>query len=333
VQPDGSFSIPDIPEGFYYASVYDKLGREIGYESIAVDRGEKADMAIPLHRPAIDESTGTLEITVKDEDGKPGANYEACLTIYDEHGSLVLEDGLPILDGYHKQKWETTDAEGKCRFEHLPQGRGEVSIAESAGRSPVATAYVDIAPDKTELVTVRLPQDIPQTGAIEGRVISPTECVISAYRIRDKDDKVFYHARSVGQISPDADGSFVIPDLAAGRYAVEAYRLGNKRIGAVTVSITLNEGEHVKGLELRFPDKFQKFSGKCLSSRYREGEEILELTGDYRCQVTIWPDGTFEALIPPGQYKVTRRYGNIFMPGQVDIVIEEGKDLENVEIP
>jgi hypothetical protein len=161
----------------------------------------------------------------------------------------------------------------------------------------------------------------------------------------DAPDELIDHPRAVVNI----DGTFKFDDVVAGRYRICAYSHPNNDANSLGLysgmvsemtSIEVKEGVALKGVEIKLCEKWQAFSGTVAnhgSSVCRSGDVIL--VGPCVRIANVRPDGTFTGHAPAGKYKLY--YVNYAQPDKdgniarqvADVTIEEGKDVEGVQIP
>jgi hypothetical protein len=167
--------------------------------------------------------------------------HDACIT-----GTVAYEDGRPrastwiVLRGAAAYDWVLSDSSGAFSFRGLDPGRYRVysrAWDESRGGEPYAV-------DEPVLVSleqhahVHLGLRYPAT--LRGRVLTPKgEAVASARIVLWAGDTLVDYGR---QRISDADGRFIIPNLAAGSYVASAYR-GEHVVAPRTNEFVLEAGD------------------------------------------------------------------------------------------
>ena len=272
-----------------------QLRRETGADGRFEFRGLKAgDYTVSARRPGSSRATvdpvnvtearaaEPLELVLK-----PGATISGVLR--DKAGAgasgwyvsarSASQGGGPAFGPGANRSEEPTSPDGVFFLEGLTAGEAyELQAMGQAGLGPRKAGVVAPA-EGVELI-------VTGTGQIRGRVVDgDSGRAIPDFQVRYQPDAQG-GVRFVMRMGPGRgrgpyerqpfhaeDGSFVLEDVAAGRWTVEAFAPGYQAGSASAVSV--GEGEAAEGVEVRL-SKGGVISGKVLESR--SGRPILDAT-------------------------------------------------------
>jgi len=337
----GRFRMPKIQEGEWGITVLDMNDRPIILQKdFKVEPGKTTEVTLQL------QALGSLEIELVDHEGKPLAGAQPDLIGFGSPAHFMPTQ----LKKFFYLEWGsgfvTTDEEGKCKFENLLPGVYRLFKRRPSSQYLVMMVQVPlmgkvtVKADKTEKVKFR----VPKTTSIEGTLTARHDRLCNVIVFRQAATFLGMFIMPVGRKDGVKPGEkFKVEGIPPGKYIIAATARGDDMIvSTYTTEIEVKEGVPVKGIELKFPEKTQKISGKLKDYKGKPSpalDEVIIFYGPALAGAKINPDGTFETQAPPGEYKVYRiniynvMKGEQPAPKPIEITIEEGKDLTGVEIP
>jgi protocatechuate 3,4-dioxygenase beta subunit len=265
--PDGRFEFRGLKAGAYTVS-----GRRAGFSRASVDpvNVSEARASEPLEltlRPG-----STISGVLRDKAGNGASGWFVSARPAGQGG------GMPMGPGANRTE-EPTGPDGAFLLEGLLAGESyELQVMGQAGLGPRRTGIV--APAEGVELTVN------GTGQVRGRVVdADSGRAMPDFQLRYQPDaqggmRFVMRAGPGGGRGPyerqafhAEDGSFVLEDVPAGRWSVEAFAPGYQSGTASAVSVA--EGEATEGVEVRL-SKGGVVTGRVLESR--SGRPILDAT-------------------------------------------------------
>ncbi|MFH1549228.1 MAG: carboxypeptidase regulatory-like domain-containing protein, partial [Planctomycetota bacterium] len=334
----GRFNVPNIREGRWDITVLGMDNRPLVEKDFEIEPDKKTDIALQL------QALGTLDIELVDHEGKPLAGAQLGLTGPGSTAPFLATSSTKFFYLEWGNIFVTTDEEGKCKFESLLPGVYRLSkispLPQHMGIFLIPLMWkVTIKADKTEKVKFR----VPKTTTIEGTLTARHDrlCTVSVFRQAATFLEMFIMPVAIQRnVKPGA--KFKVEGVPPGKLVIVAVTKGDMLVSSYTMEIEVKEGVPVKGIELKFPEKTQKISGKLKDYKGKPSpapDGIIIFYGPALASAKVNPDGTFELEMPPGKYKVHRihirdvKSGEQPAPKPIEITIEEGKDLTGIEVP
>lgn len=205
---DGRFVLHGLSAGWHRLEARHEDFATLHLGEVQVPAAEPLELR--MQRPAV------LEARVVDEQGQPVADCDVRLQILEsarlgEQGFASWRDG----------GLRTSDSEGRVRFAHLSAG-GRTRYSLEAVRGEQRSSQVDAIAGTGEVVELRLP---PAPDAARGSLQIRARLAAGSGTLFDPAGRLGrgeIHIRSQDWegrwLQPEADGSFVIAGLAAGKY-------------------------------------------------------------------------------------------------------------------
>jgi hypothetical protein len=249
---DGKINIENVADGVYQAILThaDQLPKIAGY--IRVREGGAS--VLPATAMQV-KAVGKLEIVVKGRDGallkKSQISYEL-LPIFDgPDGAELLRRYRLLRQNANQQEALTaeTDDNGKLSVENLHPGKYQLRLLQASSGWQAAAPSVELKSGET---TALAEYQFKPTGKLRGRILNSnnrpygyaTVCAIPDEIFADVGSTYYtlqnyVFGRSQQQAGPD--GSYVIENLPAGKYAIGIYTNNGKMAVLSGVSVTADQ--------------------------------------------------------------------------------------------
>ena len=265
--PDGRFEFRGLKAGEYTLAA-----RRPGFSRASVDPVYVAESKVAEPLELVLRPGSTISGVLRDKSGNGASGWFVSARPAGQGG------GMPMGPGANRTE-EPTGPDGAFLLEGLLAGESyELQVMGQAGLGPRRSGVT--APAEGLELTVN------GTGQVRGRVVdADSGRAVSDFQLRYQPDaqggmRFVMRAGPGGGRGPyerqsfhAEDGAFVLEDVPAGRWTVEAFAPGYQAGSASAVSVA--EGEATDGVEVRL-SKGGVVSGRVLESR--SGRPILDAT-------------------------------------------------------
>ncbi len=265
--PDGRFEFRGLKAGEYTLAA-----RRAGFSRASVDPVNVAESKVAEPFELVLRPGSTISGVLRDKSGSGASGWFVSARPAGQGG------GMPMGPGANRTE-EPTGPDGAFLLEGLLAGESyELQVMGQAGLGPRRSGVTAPA-EGLELV-------VNGTGQVRGRVVdADSGRAVSDFQLRYQPDaqggmRFVMRAGPGGGRGPyerqsfhAEDGAFVLEDVPAGRWTVEAFAPGYQTGSASAVSVA--EGEATDGVEVRL-SKGGVVSGRVLETR--SGRPILDAT-------------------------------------------------------
>ena len=318
----GRFKLDKVLEGENYITILDTNGSLLGLYRINTVKGKTTRINIKL--PPVSNVAGRL----LDRKGKPLGG--TLLILRDRRSIDAFPSGV-IPSPLPKQNVFTTDRNGRFHLGLLAEG-GYLINADNLS----LVWSIDVKGGSETNVALKQLGTSTVSGKLSGNTDAVTITLTPA-------DSPFSDTWFRTDVRLTDDGKFKITGVCPGKYPVKALS-GTMGYGCLA-EIEVKEGQSLSGIELDLSSHAQRISGK-ISKYHPPGgndysypsSDTVVASGSFFARAEVRADGSFEFYAPPGKYKLHRLGPHLVCNNTRDnvkpleIVIEEGKDLEGIEL-
>jgi len=323
VNDDGTFAVPDLYEGTWEMVLWDIDDNVIGRGTFIVVRDKTTDVKVRLRE------AGSLRITFPDATEKD--RQAAWIWIISAETSGGYSGILPCGCGGH---YVALGADKKCSLDSLAESVYLVHAhVTEDGKTRYAGTVLNVKAGQITDAEIALHSNA--TLKIKGLPASASPW--SFILMTNLEEKGDWSSRQTRFMTMSPVGTAEFHALQPGKYRVRAE---NADKNTFISEIEIGKNDTTKEVELRLPEKLQKFSGYMRNypyERVKAGSWVM-LVGNTVAYAQVRPDGTFAGEAPAGKYKVFLT-GGIAVElteneknGLKDIRIEDGKDLTGIEL-
>jgi len=320
VNDDGTFAVPYLYEGTWEVEFFDIGDNVIGRKTFTVVKDKTVDVQVRLRE------AGSLRVAfpdATDKDLQEGWIWIASSDVWGGYGGIFWQ-------GYHYFVFEV---DNRSLVRPLAEGTYivQANVIEDGKWQSRGTVLIVKAGQVTDAkillhskVTLKI-RGIPSSKSGWSLILMP-----------EMESESNWSSRQVRPLSMSAEPTVELR-VTPGKYRVCAQ--GADRFTLVN-RIEIGENDTTKEVELRLPERVQKFSGRVRDfpcERTYDGSTV-RLEGDSIAFAHINPDGTFEVAAPPGKYRIfLSRDIQMYLTdeeknGLKEITIEEGEDLTGIEL-
>jgi hypothetical protein len=330
VKPDdkGAISIPEMAAGDCYVAMCSNDGGLIGLFKSKIEKGKVADTALSI--PA----AGAVEGVLIDENGKPKADDEVYLT-------PLTAMTVPVQRAAVQNVWRDfcpvaiTDSNGGFSFPKVPAGEYVLTSANfslyrvTVKEGETSKAEIHIAKTVKPLLSIKAAAGEKPLTELFVRIVEV--CPDGTLLPVEEQHGGLKYTMAYGAPFPVGKYVFLVGELSDKRGVIRPVE-----IGPDTTTIEM---------EISWPQGTCAITGKIAVDPAAESirPKVLFAMGE-KSFATAYsePDGSFRFTgLPPGKYKIFERrftFDFLCVNGKdyfsvKEVTVEEGKNLEGVEIP
>jgi hypothetical protein len=333
---EGNFEAKDIPEGACYISLFDKKGEFIGLFRSDIEKDKNVDVKFNL------PDAGTLEGTLTDDAGNPVAGKMLVLVPARMVSFIIMDQRVMWNNQPEGFPSATTDEKGAFRFDKICEGQYVLITWED--KTFTDPKPVTIKGGEAVKLDYRLQKslDIEVTAKVpspDNEFERPYGAVLMYTILPDTPGVFRIVARHERPGATTENGVTVLRGIYPGKYSLIV------DMGAMNgLSKTIEVTQDTKKIDVDLaPAAGQTtLSGTVKDFVYTTWviHEVFAVGEKYCAWAPIMPDGTFKfANLQPDTYRLcTYSIDEICLnrktpPLVKTVTVEEGKDLEGVEIP